>query len=137
MYCSETIKPNPPLSHKSHSSNHSLLLKTASIWTQCSTFAYVVPEQSSKIPLVEHHSFIDVPVTYVWPVRQVPVDSQCPVIVYVLIQSLGLPVSPLNLNDNAFETPSYNGSFSGYSAVVVQLQGHPHIQVVDVTPDGW
>ena len=45
------------------------------------------------------------------PVKQVPVLSHPPVILYVLTHNFGLPVSPLNLSDNAFETPSYNGSF--------------------------
>ena len=96
---------------------------------------YVVFLQSSKIPLVEHHSVTDVPVTYVNPVKQVPVDSQPPVILYVLIHNLGLPLSPLNLRDNPFETPSYNGSFSGNCADEEQLQEQLQPQVVFVIPD--
>ena len=46
-------------------------------------------------------------------------------------------MSPLNLKDSAFETPSYNGSFSGYLAVVLHSQGQPQRQVVIVPPDCW
>jgi len=66
-----------------------------------------VSTQSSKIPLVEHHSVKDVPVVYVIPVvEQNPVVSQPPVILNVFTHNLGFPVSPLNLIDNAFETLS-------------------------------
>ena len=37
----------------------------------------------------------------------------------------------------ALDTPSYRGSSSGYSAVTGQLHGHPQLQVLEVTPDGW
>ena len=93
--------------------------------------------QNSNIPLVEHHSVTDVPVTYVVPVKQVPLGVQEPVKVYDLTQSLGLPVSPLNLRDNAFETPSYKGSFSGYFALTSHAQLQPQAQLFDVPPDIW
>ena len=51
------------------------------------------------------------------------------------MQTLGLPVSPLNRIDSPLDTPSYNGSFSEYLAVTVQLQGQPQLQFVEVPPE--
>lgn len=85
---------------------------------------------------MEHHSTVVTPVTKLVPVRHVPEGIQLPVTKYSLTQTLGLPVSPLNLIDIAFETPSHNGSKSGTGTSVEQEQGQAHPQFEDVKPDG-
>ena len=88
-----------------------------------------MPEQKSKIPFVEHHSITVVPVTNVVPVSQVPVVTQLPVTRNSFTHTRGFPVSPLNLTDIAFDTPSHNGSNSGYLAKTVQLHAQPQLQL--------
>ena len=92
--------------------------------------------QSSKIPLDEHHSVTDVPVVYVIPVvSQEPVVSHPPVILYVLTHITGFPLSPFNLIDIAFDTPSYKGSSSPVVPLTGQLQLQLQLQFVLVVAD--
>ena len=65
-------------------------------------------------------------------VVQALTGKHAPVMIYSLTQTLGFPVSPLNLMDIPFDTPSYNGSNSGFFALTEQLQGHPQLQFTEV-----
>ena len=74
------------------------------------------------MPFVEHHLL-----------TVAPDVSQVPVSVYVFTQTIGLPESPLNCMDNAFETESYNGfgslNITSLSGFVIPVIGYTLLQV--------